>query len=115
MTYENIKSMVMEMFYDYDDSSKQKGALECFEELIGNGYRMNTPYLQAYILKKLLNMDDFYVIQYGDENKIKNIPKYYFTTPRLFFSKIDAYKFARNCVDNMGQPFMIERVKLNEI
>jgi len=122
MKDEELKKIIYDMFYDYDNPSIQKGAMECLSELMGEGYRQDSPYLKAYIFRKLLGTDScMFVIKYGEGKDYGllgssdvRIPKYYFTIPELFFTKQEAYNFAKKppvkYANLIGKPFCIDEI-----
>ncbi|MFH1645165.1 MAG: hypothetical protein ABIB11_01975 [Candidatus Omnitrophota bacterium] len=114
MLEEDFIKIICEMFYDYDDPSIQKGAQECIKELIGEGWRQDSPYLKAYILRKILGdkLGRMFVIRYGEKGTQR--PKYYFTVPELFFSEEEANKLARHPSEKyakiVGLPYCVEEI-----
>ena len=114
MTNKRLKQIIEDMFFCYDEPANQKGAMDCIAELTGEGWRQDSPFLKAYILRKLLKITNMFVIKYGSADKYKKIPKYYFTIPELFFNKQEAHKFARKphikYTKLIGQPFTVRKI-----
>jgi len=114
MTNKELKQIIKDMFYDYNEPASQRGAMDCVKELTGEGWRLDSPYLKVYVLRKLLGITNMFVIKYGRKDKYRKISKYHFTLPELFFNELDAYNFARKpsikYINLIGQPFSIKKI-----
>jgi len=114
LSNEELYKKVEQMFYDYESLDKQRGALECIEEIVGEGYRTHLPYLQAYLLRKGLNYSNpLFVIHYGKEDTHRNIEPFAYVIRILFITEKQAKDYVES-EDGLKKindlPFVIKEI-----
>jgi len=96
---EEIKEMILNMFFDCERRDFNDGSLECIKTITEEfSYINDAPILKAYVVRKILDIEKpFFIIKYG--NKFRDFPKYHSTVNKLFESREDAHNYVHGLKD----------------